>query len=359
MIRVGFYTIALNEGQFVARWHESVKDGDYLLIADTGSTDNTVETAKDLGINVIQINVRPWRFDVARNASLAALPLDLDFCVALDMDEIILPGWREELQRAKELGWTRPRYKYTWSWEKDRKPGLQYGGDKIHARTGYMWKHPVHEVLTPYPPETEVQGWTKHLEIHHHPDSIKTRSQYLALLKMAVDEDPRNDRNAFYYARELYYHAQFAEAAAEFQRHLALPNALWQPERAASYRYLSRCEPDEAEKWLKLAVSTAPDLREPYVDLAKHYYEQSRWLECLAMCQEALKITDKPLVYLCEADAWGYLPHDLAAIAAHNLEMTQEALEYGREALRLKPDDKRLVINLKFYERATSASDCS
>jgi glycosyltransferase involved in cell wall biosynthesis len=98
-MKVAVYTIALNEEQFVEPWYESAKEADYLLIADTGSTDNTVAWARERGINVITVLIKPWRFDMARNASLAALPADIDYCIALDMDEVLLPGWRQELGR--------------------------------------------------------------------------------------------------------------------------------------------------------------------------------------------------------------------------------------------------------------------
>ena len=79
-MKVAVYTIALNEEQFVERWYNSVKDeADYLLIADTGSTDGTVEKARALGINVVSIWVKPWRFDQGRNASLALVPPDMDY----------------------------------------------------------------------------------------------------------------------------------------------------------------------------------------------------------------------------------------------------------------------------------------
>ncbi len=48
-MRIAVYTIALNEEKHVKRWYESAKDADYLLIADTGSTDKTVEIAESLG----------------------------------------------------------------------------------------------------------------------------------------------------------------------------------------------------------------------------------------------------------------------------------------------------------------------
>jgi glycosyltransferase involved in cell wall biosynthesis len=355
-MKIAVYTIALNEEQFVEPWYESAKEADYLLIADTGSTDNTVKWAQDRGINVITVNVKPWRFDMARNASLAALPADIDYCIALDMDEVILPGWREELEKAHEQGWTRPRYEYTWNWKEDGSPGLIYGGDKIHSRFGYRWKHPVHEVIMTYGDMEEIQGWTG-LKIHHHADSTKPRSQYLPLLKQAVDEDLSDDRNAFYYARELYFYGKYAQAAEQFKRHLGLPRAVWPPERAASMRFLAKIETDKTEYWARRAVEESPGRREPFVDLALYYYRNKDWQNCYDAVSSALEIKEKPLEYLCEDESWGYIPHDLKALSAHNLGKIDEALEHGNIALQLAPesDKARLSSNLSFYVAAQAS----
>ena len=88
-MKIAVYTIALNEEQFVERWYEANKDADCLVIADTGSTDNTVELARSLGILVHEIRVKPWRFDDARNTALALVPADVDVCVSVDMDEVL------------------------------------------------------------------------------------------------------------------------------------------------------------------------------------------------------------------------------------------------------------------------------
>jgi len=45
----------------------------------------------------------------------------------------------------------------------------------------------------------------------------------------------------------------------------------------------------------------------------------------------------------------GFLPYDYAAIAAYNLGKKKEAIEYGKKALTLAPDDLRLKRNLDFY----------
>lgn len=355
-MKVAVYTIALNEEKFVTPWFESAKEADYLLIADTGSKDSTVELAKSLGINVIEVSIKPWRFDLARNASLAALPSDIDYCIALDMDEILLPGWRSELEKALEQKTTRPRYKYTWNWEDEAEtvPGLQYGGDKIHSRFGYRWKHPVHEVLTTYGDTKETQAWVG-LEIHHHADNTKPRSQYLPLLAQAVQEDLEDDRNAFYYARELFFYGKYQESLAEFKRHLSLKKATWAPERAASMRYIAKIDQKNSEEWLKKAVSQSPGRREALVELSQIYYSTERWGDCLDAAKKALAIVDKPLDYLCEEFAWGYIPYDLAAISAYRLGDYASALEFGLQAVDLNPSEERLVTNLSYY-RAAAAS---
>lgn len=345
-MKIAVYTIALNEEQFVKRWADSARDADYLFLLDTGSTDNTLLEAAANNVEVFQAFVRPWRFDDARNVALSLLPDDIDICIALDMDEVLVDGWREKLEKINPKT-TRPRYKYTWSWNGDQ-PGLQYGGDKIHRRHGYRWKHPVHEVLVADRTQ-EVQEWID-LEIHHFPDNSKSRGQYMPLLKLSVEEDPWDDRNAYYYARELYFAGQYADAAVEFKRHLSLPKATWGPERAASCRYLAKSEPASAEGWLLQAVKEAPGRREPLVELATLFYNQGRWALCWEYAKKALDVKEKPLDYLCEDFAWGALPHDLAAIASYHLKDKRAALKHGKEALKLDPTNERLQRNLEFYK---------
>jgi tetratricopeptide (TPR) repeat protein len=346
-MKIAVVTIALNEEQFVERWATSAKDADYLLIADTGSQDGTVKKAKKLGINVASISIKPWRFDDARNAALALIPADIDYVINLDMDEVLVYGWREHLEKATT---TRPRYTYTWSWvdPEETIPGLQYNGDKIVQRHGYRWKHPVHEVMvTDRIQETqEFIG----LEIHHHPDNTKPRSQYFPLLEVAAKESPEDDRTAFYLGREYFFYQRYTEAAAELKRHLSLPRAVWSPERAASMRYIAKCEPDNAREWLEKAVAEAPGRREALVELSQHFYTREDWQNCYWRALDAIAIKEKPLDYLCEEFAWNELPYDLAAISAHNLGFKEEAIKYGEKAVELNPSDLRLATNLVFYK---------
>jgi glycosyltransferase involved in cell wall biosynthesis len=347
-MKVAVYTIAKNEEQFVEKWAESCKEADFRFILDTGSTDKTVALAQKNNVFVEIMQFNPWRFDNARNSALSFIPDDIDICIALDMDEVLLPGWREEIEKAHKDKITRPRYEYTWSWKEDGTPGLVYGGDKIHARHGYRWKHPVHEVLVS--DSIETQKWYD-LKIHHYPDNTKSRSQYLPLLKLSVDEDPSDDRNAHYYARELYFNGEHTQAAEEFKRHLALPSAVWKPERSTSMRYLAKCEPLNEEIWYLRAIAECPDRREALVDIAKYYLKTNQFALANGFAMKALAIINRPLEYLCEEEAWGFIPYDIAAISFFYLGDIKKAKAYGETALRINPKDERLLNNMKWYNK--------
>lgn len=345
-MKITVITIAKNEEQFVERWANSCAEADYRIIFDTLSTDGTVGIANRLGVKVHIAKIDPWRFDHARNYAMKLIPEDTDLVVWLDMDEVLTPGWRQALEAVPD-NVTRPRYKYVWSWNPDGSEGLVYGGDKIHRFGGYRWKHPVHEVLKYN--DVETQCWVDGLEIHHHPDATKSRSQYLPLLKLAVEEDPKDDRNQFYLARELFFNADYGLAQYHFNQHLKLSQ--WAPERAASHRYLAKMRPTAQEYHLYHAVAETPDRREAWVELAQMYHDRQDWGRCRSACLMALQVTEKPLDYLCEAFAWGALPHDLMAISSHHLGYSDDAFYHGAEAVALNPGDKRLEGNLLHYRQ--------
>jgi glycosyltransferase involved in cell wall biosynthesis len=346
--KICVYAISKNEEKFVQRFCESASQADLVLIADTGSTDATIEIGRDYGAEVHDICITPWRFDHARDAALALVPRDFDICISLDLDEVLEPGWREEIERVWEPNTTRLRYMYDWGC------GLKFIYEKIHARHGYHWHHPCHEYPMPDGRITEVWAHTDRLLVSHHADPTKSRGQYLDLLELSVKEDPYCTRNAFYYARELHFNGQHDESIAECNRYLAMPNSVWHHERCYAMRVLGKCYeakgvPAEAERWYYRAAAEAPSTREPWMALANIFYHQSKWAECYASSSRALSIKDREFVYTVDPVVWGAYPHDLAAISAWHLGMKEIAIEQGRLALELSPKDDRLKENLSWY----------
>jgi len=346
-VKICVYAISKNEAHFVDRFCDSAADADLILIADTGSTDGTAEKARSRGASVYNICITPWRFDLARNAALALVPGDFDVCISLDLDEVLEPGWRDEIERVWDLGdTTRLRYMFDWG------QGIRFRYEKIHARHGYRWHHPCHEYPVPDGRIEEVWAETDELLVSHHPDPTKSRGQYLDLLAVSVKEDPHCPRNAFYYARELTFHSRWNDAIDALERYLNLPGATWPNERCYAMRLLGKSHQEAgnalaAEKWLHMACGEAPNTREPWCDLAMLMYRQARWEECFAASMRALKITEKALVYTCDPAVWGHWPHDLAAISAWNMGLKEVAVRHAEAAVALSPDDARLANNLR------------
>ena len=347
-MKICVYAISKNEEMFVERFCNSAKDADLILIADTGSTDNTAALAQQHGATVHDICISPWRFDKARDAALALIPRDIDVCVSLDLDEMLEPGWREEIERVWKEDTTRLRYKFDWG------SGITFYYEKIHARHGYHWHHPCHEYPRPDARIKEVYAHTDKLLVTHHPDPTKSRGQYLDLLELSVKEDPHCPRNAFYYARELTFHGRWIDAIVALNKYLDNPEANWPNERCYAMRLLAQAyerlgDPQGAEQWLNRATKEAPNTREPWVEMSDLSRRMSNWEQSYNCAIAALDIKDKALVYTMDPAVWGSKPHDLLAIAAYNLGNYDIAVKHGKIACEIEPDNDRLKNNLSFY----------
>lgn len=352
------YAICKNESKFVDRWMDSMREADSVYVLDTGSADNTAALLRARGAQVTVETISPWRFDTARNRSLQLVPDDADICVCTDIDEYFHPGWRRLLEEAWKPGTTRAAYRYTWNFNPDGSEGYVFWTEKAHSRHGYVWTHPVHEVLS-WVGEGQEGGkvYVEGMQLDHRADNSKSRSQYLPLLEQSVLEEPDDDRNMHYLGREYYFHSMWDEAIITLKRHLLLPKATWRDERCASMRYIARCyaakgDMGEAKRWLIRAVAEAPHLREPYLELAERMYEERNWDAVAALCRDALEITERPRTYICEAEAWGSMPWDLLSLGLYYTGRPSEAVDAAKTAQELSPKDERIARNIEIMQES-------
>jgi len=346
--KVCVYAICKNESKFIERWVNSMKEADAIYVLDTGSTDNSVELLKSLGVNVSVEEIKPWRFDVARNKSLNLVPLDTDICVCTDIDEVFEAGWREKLESIWNENVSKVKYNYNWSFDKYGNPATTFFIEKIHKRKGYKWIHPVHEVLNVM--ENEISVLVPEITVNHYPDSEKSRSSYLPLLELSVQEEPLDDRNMHYLGRQYMYYGKYNECIDTLIKHLELPTAKWDAERCASMRFISRSyinlgRKKEAEMWLKLAIKEASYLRESYVELAGFYKDNERYEEAYELLKQAFLIKEKAPIYINEAFAWNEYIYELMGIVCYNLKLYPESLMYMEQALEIAPDNEEIKNN--------------
>jgi glycosyltransferase involved in cell wall biosynthesis len=341
-MKIAIYTPFLNEEDNAEAWALSCADADYRVTINTGSSDRTAEILEFHGVLVYNALISPWRFDDAYNIAMSLVPSDADVLICLHMDERLDEGWRAKLEAAWTPGTTRLRYTYIWNWNPDGSPGRQWHGDRIHARRGYRWQGATHEGLCSRLPEQ--QSWCNELRILHYPN-FKNKTGDLALLEEAVREAPHDARMKAYLGREYMYRGMNEKSVETYKEFLTMP--CWNVERGLAMQHLAKADPGNKIYWLKSAALETPNHREPLVELARHYYHQSDWSNTYKYATRAIAITKHPMDYTCNEESWGFLPHDLAAIAAWNLGLRQEAKAHAENACAAAPNDTRLANNLK------------
>lgn len=355
--KICVYAICKNEEKFVDDWVKSMSEADKIVVLDTGSTDSTVSRFKSLGVEVHEEIITPWRFDTARNRSLELVDEDADICVCTDLDERFEKGWRRKLENAWNDKTKRAQYRYTWNFNEDGTEGVVFWIDKIHSRKGWKWEHPVHEVLSYTGTETCISVYAEGIQLNHYADPEKSRAQYLPLLELSVKEAPNDDRNMHYLGREYMFRGEWDKCIETLTRHLSMPSATWADERCASMRYIAKSylekgNREEAKRWYFKSIGEAPYLREPYIDFATVLYDEGDWHGIIFLTECALKITERPRTYICEAQAWGSLPYDLASLGYYYTGNYKNSLKMAKKALELSPKDERLKENKRLIENA-------
>lgn len=192
--------ITKNEAENLPRLMKSL-DGfaDRVVIVDTGSTDNTVELASQLGAEVHTI---PWpdSFSDARNKAVELANAGKATWIAMfDADEV--------LEKGRDLRW------------KLQKVTPHIGVVSIYHRTKFghkfprnciwrpgkaKWMYRFHEHLLPA--EKGIQVVIPHFV--DHPDDVgknHENDKILEMMRMDTVEHPNAPTRKYYYGRQLYY----------------------------------------------------------------------------------------------------------------------------------------------------------
>lgn len=341
-MKIAVYTIALNEEKHVERWINSCKNADYIIVGDTGSTDKTKELLNSHNIRVIDVSIKPWRFDSARNTVLSLIPADADICISLDMDEFLCPNWRDILETSWTDKTTRLSYKYAFDFNR---PESAFWVDKIHSRFGYIWKRPVHETVFPMDGFEEFISSTDQVLINQIQEIKDTRNNYLPLMKLAVDEDKNDPQILFWYARELNNYGHKKEAIDAFNNFLKMDS--WFGERSEAMLYLSKLTDDMS--WLYKALSETQTRLEIWQELATKYYNSKDWVNCYWACKNGIDKSIKTQTYLDHGNL--LLIYDMGSLAAHYLGLKGESINFCEKAIELSPKDTRLKNNLFHFKK--------
>lgn len=383
--------ITKNEQNVLPRALDSLKEfrnrGGEVVILDTGSEDRTMQIAESYGCKVSrgemymtnpprtvyrkhlspqeidEINSKfvfeddtPivkggdsfFHFSAARNA--VTKMASNDFVFTMDADEVYT---RLDIDKINELilqGYEQFEYQFVYAHDAQGLPSIKFVQSKAFDRRKVQWKGVVHEVL---------QGASKTMYLdesiclleHWQEAGKEHRGNYLIGLAYSCLTEPENDRNSFYFGRELMYQKRFHSALREFARHIAMDK--WVQEKAQSMIYSGDClgslnEPLKQIEHYFLAFHTDPSRREALIKIAFYYKFYENWLAVCCFAKAAMEIPWNDF-YGNEISHYRDIPHHLLYVGYGWRGMIPQAQEHINKALEYAPYNLEYLRDTMYY----------
>ncbi len=366
MATIALAMIVKNEEPIILRCLESVKPlVDYVYIADTGSTDNTVKVIADwLAANSIKGKVvhHSWK-DFASNRTrvldeLRDMP-EIDYVLTIDADEILT-------------------YEVTPNQIADFKKGMHHDLYRICCRYGsveymrdnvlknslpYYYKGIIHEFLECKVPaknqailkgvfNVPIQDSARNAD----PEKIRKDAERLEEI-IKTETDPYMLARYTFYLGQSYRDCKEPHKAIEaYAKRMYLQG--WDQERYVSLIQSAMLKEDlhfpaaEILNQYLLAREICPHRAEDLYRAAKYCYSNGRPHLALAFIKQAMTIPHPVEGLFLEDWIWQYGMLDAHAVCCYQLGRYEEGLEVAEKLVEIAPESEkaRLRINVSVFK---------
>lgn len=375
-----------------AELHDYMNHGGQVIIMDTGSTDETVIAARELGFVVYEVgNSCRVSFKKKERDTFCETIKDSDIKrkYGTHLDPRQIKSKKLELISDSYFHFGNARTKaqnfaetdmilqidasdrlvaFNWSYiSGEIKKGARrfnyvqdYGGVHLYIERFYdksqpncSWKNAVHEYcdFNNKLPLTTLA--TTVLMVRHYRDNTKHRS-YLNGLFGDWNTDKMNDRRIYYYARELYYSELWQSAIDIFKTHSTIISNknVYMDQLSAAYSFMGECytnidKHEEAYLSFLKAIQFNPKWREPYIRLGK-LAEKMKLFALEAGYGQAALLIPHTCTFAENIDNYKYRAHELCMIGISNV-TTDKSLSkpYFEECYKHNPYG--FAHNLAYY----------
>lgn len=344
---------------------------DEIVVVDTGSVDNSMEIARKYADKVelfLDCNDEQGRiadFAMARQRSMDLCSHPWFFWC--DGDDVVvgaehLRSLAEQASQYDNFHWLLA-YEYTHD-ASGKCTSLQWRERLLGPKHRYQWTSPVHEICVPVQPVegTLANGQSDLVRlIHRKEHSSKPLEEHrnLRILRDYVGRVGEADPRALYYlGQESAMAGDVPTSLSALKRYLDLGS--WDDERchamlslSSIYRTLGDLQ--ASIDWALKAL-TEKSWPEPYLELARTYYEYARagtdarknWHRVSHFCELALQLQN-PSPLLSDPLIKGEL-HRYLSTALGQLGQLDRAAVSCEAALQVLPDDADLQHNLGLYK---------
>ncbi len=188
------------------------------------------------------------------------------------------------------------------------------------------------------------------IKLEHYQNETTNRSGYLKGLAVDCFNNPDNDRNSHYFAREMMYLGRYKSAIKEFKRHFEMGR--WSTEAAQSALYIGDCynylgDTDNMLLWWTKSIEKEVR-REPLMRFAEMYSRKNMHNQTIAYCEAALSLTELPF-YSNHQPYYENVPHELLYIAYWYTGNKEKSKEHYLKALAFRPNNNKYIEDGKFY----------
>ena len=352
MCTISLCMIVKNEAAVLGRCLESAAAlVDEIVIVDTGSTDGTKEIARQFTDKLFDF---PWADDFAAARNFSFDRAGGDYCMWLDADDVIEEADRVRFRAMREQLLPQAdvvMLPYHTAFDPQGRPTFTYYRERVVRNDArFRWAGAVHEAITP---AGEIR-WSDAAVSHKKEgpgDPDRNLRIYQAQLAAGKALDPRNQ---FYYARELWYHSRFEEAAKVLTAFLDCGKG-WLENQIEACRLLSRCmtalgrDRDALSSLLRSLTLDTPRA-EVCCDIGGWFFAREQWRQAAFWYELALtRQRDDTSGAFVSPDCYGYLPALQLCVCWYRLGDAEKASAFNELAATFRPEDPSVLQNRTFF----------
>ena len=205
---IALCVIAKNEEKNLKRLTDSVSGCfDRLYLTDTGSTDNTVILAQDLGWKV---SLFDWVYDFSKARNFNFFQAKEDYIMWLDLDDVLTNKenfikWRDTAMAFADF-WLAT---YDYASHPDGRPAVSFARERVvkNRLDKPAWTHFLHEGIHGQPNESMHMVPSTVWKVTHQrttEDLLRDKGRNITIFDNFMKENKLDARMKFYYGKELF-----------------------------------------------------------------------------------------------------------------------------------------------------------
>ncbi len=322
------------------------KFADEIVVVDTGSTDETVNIARSFTPHV---HFFAWRDDFSAARNYAFSKAHGDYLLWLDADDVIEEGEIEKIIALKKRLFSADTFMLRY-----RSGGLSYYRERIVRNCeNAVWQGRVHEAIAPFGKVSYEDITITHCKKNKGMGASDFRNLNI-YRKMRAAGEIFSARDEFYFARELFYHEEYREAAERLEGFLSRSDG-WTENKISASEHLADCylalgERERAKRTLLNGTLFSSPRAELLYKLGGIFFEEGDYRRAVFYYRSCL---------LCDyaeesggffvADCYGFFPCMQLCVCYFRLGDREKAEEYNVLAGKYRPEDPAYLYNVRFF----------